>query len=308
MKAIAEAPSKAIITGEHFVVHGAWALAAALPMRVRVEVEEAQDLVVLSDRFTSTAPEMLPVAKTAVSVLKEYSIRPRVRVKITSEVPNGAGLGSSASTLVALVSALSRLFSLKLGAERVIEKSMVGEQHVHGRPSGIDPTICTRGGVLLFRRGSRPKRVMLDRPRALIVSYTGSSRSAKGQIDSVSQLRESHPTQFANLTDTVSELSLMAAQRLAEGDMKGLGRLMTINHLALKALGVSSGRLEELIETLTTMGCYGAKLTGAGGGGCVVAVSPKAKEKSIVTGLQGRGFETYRAGIPVDGVRSWLER
>jgi mevalonate kinase len=308
MKAVAEAPSKAIITGEHFVVHGAWALAAALPKRVRVEVEEAPSLSIESDRFSRSARELLPVARTVESVLREFSVRRPVRVRIASQIPGGAGLGSSASTMVALVAALSRLFSLGLGVEKVIEMAMVGEKQVHGRPSGIDPTVCARGGVVLFRPHSRVRRVAFDGTRSLIVSYTGGSRSTRGQISSVAKLRDTYPTLFASLSESMSELSLLAAERLAAGEMKALGRLMSFNHLALRALGVSNESLDGLVERFASMGSYGAKLTGAGGGGSVVAVSPKAKEKSIVSGLQARGFETFSASVPVEGVRSWLER
>lgn len=309
MKAIAEAPSKVIIAGEHFVVHGAWALAAALPRRVRVEVKESGSFKVVSDRFAKgTSAWLRPVGSLVEAMAREFSFKPALSVSVESKVPEGAGLGSSASTMVALASALSRLHSLRLGPEELARLSMVGEGEIHGRPSGIDPAVCSLGGVILFRPGRRPKKVRFSGKRTLLVSYSGVRRSTKRQIARVSDMKEKFPSLFAGLTESASEVSLMAAERLAEGDMKGLGRLMSFNHAVLSTLGVSNEPLDRLVDLSLSLGSYGAKLTGAGGGGSVVAVAPEAKEKSIISGLKARGFETFRAEVPVQGVRSWLER
>jgi mevalonate kinase len=309
LKAVAEAPSKAIITGEHFVVHGSWALAAALPRRVRVEVRKASALGVRSDKFPGvSSPQLIPVARVVEAMAREFSVSPAVGVSITSAVPEGAGLGSSASTMVAVASAFSRLNSLGLGVEEIIGYAMVGEERIHGRPSGIDPTVCAHGGVLLFRPGSKPRKLALAGPETLIVSYSGVNRSTRGQIGRVSRAKDRHRALFSLLAESMGELSIMAAEDLGAGDMKALGRLMTLNHVVLGAVGVSNETLDGMVDLLASMGAYGAKLTGAGGGGSVLAVAPKAKEKSIVSGLTARGFETFRARVPVEGVKSWLER
>jgi mevalonate kinase len=309
MKAIAEAPSKAIITGEHFVVHGAWALAAALPRRVRVEVSESAGFNVISDRVSGTdTPGLRPVARVVEAIAKEFSFNPRLKVSIRSEIPEGAGLGSSASTMVAVVSAVAKLRSLETQASDIIRFSMVGEREVHGRPSGIDTAVCAIGGVVLFRPGSTPKKVSFVGRRSLIVAFSGKKRSTKRQILRVGGVKETFPSLFGGLTEAASEVSLMAAKRLAEGDMKGLGRLLNFNHAVLSTLGVSNRPLDRLVDLSLSLGAWGAKLTGAGGGGSVIAVAPGGKEKSIISGLKGRGFEAFRAEIPVNGVKSWLER
>jgi mevalonate kinase len=140
-----------------------------------------------------------------------------------------------------------------------------------------------------------------------MISYSGRKRSTKGQIGRVSLMKDRFPGLFSSLGDAVSELSLAAAERLREGDMRGLGRLLALNHAALEMVGVSNKTLDEMIDIFASFGSYGAKLTGAGGGGSVLAVAPEAKEKSIVSGLTARGFETFSARIPTEGVRSWSE-
>ena len=307
MKAVAEAPSKVIITGEHFVVHGAWALAAALPRKVRVEVTTSTSPSVRSDKFGPKSPELAPVRTVVEEVGREYSARAPVSVSIVSQVPGGAGLGSSASTMVAVASALSRFHSLGLGTDDIVRLSMAGERDVHGMPSGIDPTVCAYGGVILYRPGSAPRRVSLKGRRTVIVSYSGVERATKGQIGRVSQTKEKHPGLFTRLSQAVSGLSVEAGEKLAGGELKALGNLLALDHAALDSMGVSSETLDSMVDLMTSLGCYGAKLTGAGGGGSVIGFAPEAKEKSIVSGLSARGFETFAARIPTEGVKSWLE-
>ena len=308
MIAVSEAPSKAIITGEHFVVHGAWALAAALPPSVRVEVEPSPKFRVSSDRFVGGSPELRPLGLVVEAMAREFSVRGSVSVAVKSAIPEGAGLGSSAATMVACASAFSRLNGLRLGTDEIVRFAMEGERQVHGSPSGVDPNICAHGGALMFRPGHRPRKVRLERQCSLIVAYSGQKRSTKGQIGKVAIAKGGHPEFFAALAEAVSWLSEGAAGCLVRGDGGGLGRLLTLNHAILKGVGVSNSTLDEMVEALCSLGCYGAKLTGAGGGGSVIAVAPEAKEKSIVSGLSARGYETFRARIPVGGVRSWLER
>jgi len=134
------------------------------------------------------------------------------------------------------------------------------------------------------------------------------NRKTKGQIGHVSKMKEKYPGMFSSLAQGIGELSLDASERLKTDDMKGLGTLLTLNHTALMSLGVSNSTLDDMVDLLLSMGSYGAKLTGAGGGGSVLAVAPEGKEKSIVSGLTARGFETFRVSIPTEGVKSWLER
>jgi mevalonate kinase len=309
LRAVAEAPTKAIITGEHFVVHGALAFAAAIPLKVRVEMVPSDKFEAISDRFKAPgSPQLTPIARVVESMGREFTIKPTVKVSIHSAVPGGAGLGSSAATMVAVASAFSRLNSLGLRVDEIIRCSMVGEQHVHGTPSGIDPAICARGGAILFRPGAPPKKVALDHGRSLILAYSGIDRSTRGQIGRVARTKEEYPEFFSTLVKGVSDLSIAAAGRLQAGDMKRLGGILALNHAILKTVGVSNETLDSMVNLLVSLGCYGAKLTGAGGGGSVLAIAPEAKEKRIVSGLSARGFETFRVKIPVEGVKSWLER
>ncbi|HME19192.1 MAG TPA: mevalonate kinase [Nitrososphaerales archaeon] len=307
MKAIAQAPSKVIITGEHFVVHGSWALAAAIGKKVTVEVEASDRLSVNSGLFGGSSRSALrPVSEVVESMARRFSFNRDLRVSISSEVPGGAGLGSSASTMVAVAAAVSKLQSLELGTKELVECAMVGEEEVHGRPSGIDVAVCAHGGVVLFRPGSVPRRVRLDGRRRVLVVLSGSSRSTKRLIGHVADVKGSLPAYFAGLAESAGDIALLAADRLERGDMKGLGKLLTYNHAVLSAVGVSTPGLDQLVDLLLSLGCYGAKLTGAGGGGSVLAVAGDGKEKRIISEVSKRGFEAFVCVIPVEGVKSWL--
>jgi mevalonate kinase len=141
----------------------------------------------------------------------------------------------------------------------------------------------------------------------MLVVFSGKRRSTKRQIARVADFRAHLPAYFAGLARSASDMSSLAGERLASGDMRGLGRLLTLNHAVLSELGVSTQDLDRLVDLLLSLGCYGAKLTGAGGGGSVVAAAPEGKEKSIISEVTRRGFEAFVAVIPVGGVRSWLE-
>lgn len=308
MIAVAEAPGKVILTGEHFVVHGAWSLAAAVDRVVRVDASDSDSNSVTSDRFPTGTPGLAPVRETLGAVQKELSSTKGVRVVIRSHIPQGAGLGSSAATMVAVVSAVARLRSCSLGAADVIRLAMSGEREVHGKPSGVDPTVCAMGGAVLFRPADGGRRVKVDGSRSLVVAYSGRSRSTRRQISRVSSVKEAFPALFEGLTESVSELSLIAARMLRRGDSAGLGKVFNINHAVLRTIGVSTRPIDRLVADLVTAGCYGAKVTGGGGGGSVVAVAPAGKEKRAISALRARGIDSFLTSVPRGGVRSWLRR
>ena len=306
--AVAEAPSKAIITGEHFVVHGSDALAAALGRKVRVEVRRAPELSVSSDRLRARNPAaLLPVRRVVSALSREHGFKPRVHIEISSNIPNGAGMGSSASTMVAVAAALAKSQGIEPTTADLVRFAMEGEREIHGNPSGIDVNICAYGGVILYRMGERPRPVKLRSPRRIVIAYSGRQRSTRAMIDRVSETKRTHPRLFQGLADSISELSLRAADRLASGDLQGLGRLLTLNHSVLSSVGASNEHLDGLVETMLSLGCLGAKLTGAGGGGSAIGVAPESEGKSIISALAARGFEAFEEQLPVEGVRSWQE-
>src|SRR3989449_7272746 len=310
LKAVAEAPCKAIITGEHFVVHGAWALAAAVERRVRVEASEAEGLVIESDGHRSSdssKKRLASVAKVVAKVSRELRINPSVLIRITSQVPESSGLGSSAATMVAVASALSKLKGMELGTSAISRYAMTGETAIHGRPSGIDINICATGGVIMYKMGEEAKKVRFAGSRRFLIVQSGTKRSTRTLIDRVSRMKLKYPGLVAGLANSASLISELAATRLVNGDMQELGRLLTYSHAVLSTVGASTPKLDRLVDLLLALGCYGAKLTGAGGGGSVLAIPREGSTDALIADLKSRGYESFQTNVPCEGVKSWLQ-
>jgi mevalonate kinase len=296
-----------IITGEHFVVHGALALAASLSQKTRVEASRASRLTVETalGRYHRAGSDLLPVERLVREMYRERGAEPKARVVISSELPAGAGLGSSASAMVATVVAVSRLEDWSLDTASIIETAMLGERLVHGNPSGIDVAVSAIGGVLQFRVGEEPTRLDLAKPVSLLVVYSGDRRSSKKLISKVSSMKLDYPHLFSKLCDSASLITELATERFLDGRLEELGRLMTYNHAVLGMVGASNERLDKLVDLCLESGCYGAKLTGAGGGGSVLGVAPAAATKEVVSRLAAKGFRSFISEAPSGGVKVW---
>jgi mevalonate kinase len=255
-------------------------------------------------------PEALKPAKRVVeSLFKARKAEPRVSISITSALAGGAGLGSSAATLVAVAGATSALEGWGLDEMALARASEAGEKLVHGNPSGIDTTISAMGGVILFRRGEEPRRVELPAPVTLLVAFSGRRRNTGKLVSKVTGMKETYPSLFASLCESATLVSRLCADALVKGDTASLGHLMTYSHAVLARAGASNKRLDELVDLCLSLGCLGAKLTGAGGGGSVLAVPPSDAEEasSVAENLSRRGYDAFLTKIPAAGARAWTE-
>jgi mevalonate kinase len=307
MKGVAEAPGKVIISGEHFVVHGATALAAAIGRNVRVEATRSDRLSITSDLGD---PEALkPVRRVVDSLYKSRKASPGVSLLISSQLPGGAGLGSSAATMVAVAGAVSALEGWGLDGPALARAAEAGERLVHGNPSGIDAAASAFGGVILFKRGEEPRTVELPAPVKLLVAFSGRRRNTGRLIKRVTGMKETYPSLFESLCESATLVSGLCADALVRGDASSLGRLMTYSHAVLARAGASNKRLDRLVDLCLGLGCLGAKLTGAGGGGSVLAVPPHREDeaKAIAKRLAASGYDAFFTRIPAAGARAWTE-
>ncbi|MFQ6134762.1 MAG: mevalonate kinase [Nitrososphaerales archaeon] len=308
----ARAPGKIIIVGEHFVVHGSYALAAAIDRGSTVHASLSDRSVILSRdlRLTAELPNrvprrLTPLAETLKATLKYLGERRGLKLELKSDMPRAAGLGSSAAGSVALVTAASSALGHTLKAEETVELAMVSERIIHGNPSGIDPTAATYGGVMLFKKGLPPRPVELEASTDFIVGFSGVGRSTSKMIRRFSEARRSRPSTFGALVRSSSTLAETAASALAGGDLTTLAAVLNFNHAVLSSLGVSSGMLDRLVEAALNAGCLGAKLTGGGGGGCIIAL-PRAGEFGVVLKRMRRyAADAWVVKVPKSGVRVW---
>ncbi len=262
----ASAAGKVILLGEHGVVYGRHALALPIPDAVRVTLTKA-------DALTHDLPE-----EFVACLLRELDAEDaRVRITLDSRLPFGKGLGSSAAIAVAVARAFDAYLDLGLDDERINEVAFASEKLAHGTPSGIDNTLATYARPMLFNRqaGLQIEFLELDHLPPLLVAWGEKTGKTNELVAAVRARRERSLEQFDRVFDQMDALSLSGADALRAGNWGELGTAMNLCHGLLNAIGVSTPELEHMVFLARQSGAVGAKLTGAGGGGSIVALCPQ---------------------------------
>jgi mevalonate kinase len=301
---IVSAPGKVILFGEHAVVYGKPAIAAAINKRIYVKsrlIDSGSGIQISSEGKTESTIEYVKHAIELVIGTKRMK-KQGIDVTIGSELPVGGGLGSSAALSVATIKSVSTLFGMDLEEEEIAKLGREAESKVQGASSGIDPFVSTYGGAIYYRDG-RFDRQQIN-PLSIVIGYTGSPSSTKNMISNVSHLREKYPKIIDHIFDVIGDISERSKIILEEDNLNEneLGDLMNLNNGLLEALGVSSFSLSNLVNAALLAGAFGAKITGAGGGGCIFALS-SGKEKEVSTAIKMAGGVPIPVEISYDGVR-----
>jgi mevalonate kinase len=323
MGVIASAPAKIILLGEHFVVYGEPAIVLAIDKRAYAKVENRNDKLLylrsanlnLAGYFENRTfkieqgnpkeakSKFEPVKLIVEKVLEKYGENVGLSIEINSTVPVAAGLGSSAAVAAAVTAAVGALLNVKMSKEDVLRITYEAEKIVHGTPSGIDSAISTFGGALLFQMdtGFQPLDVNMDIP--LVVGNTGIERSTRSQVEKVRNMREKYLQIMDHVMRAAREIVSRAVVALKENDLETIGELMNINHALLYGIGVSDESLEWLINAARKAGALGAKLTGGGGGGCMIALAKNERLQPILEAIQRAGGVPFMAKKTNEGVK-----
>lgn len=294
MKVSASAPGKVTLLGEHAVVYGKPALVTAIDKRVTVLAEETNSgrIVITSPDLhlsglrmimsgTSTHYEVCADPSPAAVYVTEAVRTAREKMgditggdfEIHSEMPVGAGLGTSAAVAAAIISAYAGLQDRRLDTRELSEMVRSVEVRAQGSSSGMDPTVVVNGGVLYFDPNKKDTRKLNSGRLYLLVGYTPRVMSTGESVRRVRTLYERHSGTVSRVLESIEDLVTEGFAALASGDYAGLGELMNINHGLLSALGVSSLRTEEVVHVSRSAGALGSKITGAGMGGAVLSLS-----------------------------------
>jgi len=319
---VASAPAKIILFGEHFVVYNEPAIVLAIDKRARASAELRTDerLHVNSvglglsgffvkgrfhpERGGEEARTRLEPVRIAIQRVLDISKKEvGVDVKIESSIPVAAGLGSSAAVAAAVAAAVSQLLDARLSKEEIFHIAYEAERFVHGTPSGIDPTISTYGGVLLFHKDRGVKSLNVKGDIPLVVGDTRMERSTGELVGMVRERRGQFPSIIDSIIKTGGEVALRAVRALETGDLKAVGELMNINHALLCAVGVSNEPLERLVYAARKTGALGAKLTGAGGGGCMIALCLPEKLEEVAEAIERAGGTAFIARKTNEGAK-----
>ena len=296
MKACASAPGKVILFGEHFVVYDKPALVSAIGLRAYAEVERSGQGIIL-DGWAGENPAI----RASACVAEELEYSGGINLRIWSSIPQSVGLGSSASVSVASAAATSLLLKGELDLELIMRAAHIGESLVHYRPSGIDTTIATYGGGGIYTRSKGFKSMDFNLDEILIIN-TGKARRTGDLVKKVKEFKDAHGEEFEKILEDAEQIIWEAVDALKARDVESIGKLMLRNQELLRRVGVSSKEIEDVIELCMKSGAFGAKLTGAGGGGCVIAVAEEGKINLLMENL-GKSFEVMRCELMAKGVR-----
>jgi mevalonate kinase len=300
---VARAPGKIILFGEHAVVYGRPAIAVPLAMvhasaevtnlpdaqpgRVRIDAPD-----IGASYWLHEGPAEDPLGRAVRITLDELGGGefPALQVSVTSDIPIAGGLGSGAAVSVALIRALStHLSGQPLALDRQSALAFEVEKLHHGTPSGIDNTVVTYNQPVYFVQGEAPKPFQIGRPFSLVIGVSDLPSPTASAVSMVRQGWIQDAEHFEDLFDAIGGVVDRARSAIEEGQPADLGALMNENQALLEELGVSSTVLREMIEAARKAGASGAKLSGAGLGGNVIALVSDATREGVLEALEAAG-------------------
>jgi len=299
-----KAPGKIILFGEHAVVYGQPAIAIPVTRvnataRVIPNLEAKAGYVRIQaadiqlDKYLTALAEDNPlgtaVKLTFAAISPEHI--PAFTLHITSNIPISAGMGSSAAVSIAIIRALSAFLGKPLTTLEISDIAYEVEKIHHGTPSGIDNNVITYGTPIYFLCGKPVEFIQINHPTYWIIADTGEKTPTRETVSAVRDSFDADPNYYESIFEKIGLITQQAKKALNFEDLKTLGMLMNENQLLLKELKVSSQKLDHLIETAKTAGASGAKLSGGGRGGNIIALAPPEKLKSIEQALIGAGAQ-----------------
>lgn len=288
------ANGKVIVCGEHSVVYGRDALAAALPCGVEARAVRA-DTSTLSIDGRRLKPD--EPAVTALACIAQTLKTPPCAVDVTLRMPVGVGLGASAAMAVAVTRAVATLYERGCDQETLLRAAHLWESEFHGTPSGVDAACAALGGCLLYNRHRGPVATTVGRPLYLAIAVAGPASSTKAMVARVAAIRERDHRQFELALDHLQTIVQSAQRAVASGAHAELGALVDENHRLLVNWQLSTPAIEQACSVARTAGAYGAKLTGAGGGGCVLAVGDAHTQPLIARAWEQLELQTLSVCI-----------
>jgi hydroxymethylglutaryl-CoA reductase len=302
---VATAAGKVILLGEHAVVYGRHALAVPIPDAVRAAVVQSENASTLTVRDWGLRSVVKPDSREGIDaainlILEDLGIADSsFAISISSSLPRGMGLGSSAAIAVAIIRAIAKCMDIEVGEARVNEIAFACEKLAHGTPSGVDNTLSCYGTPMLFQNTGalKAENLALDEVPPLVVAFSRSAGPTQEQVAGVRTRFDRDPARYNTIFDQIDDIAKAGAIALTAKQYGELGSLMNICHGLLNAIEVSTPDLENMVSIARQSGAVGAKLTGAGGGGSIVALCPHS-EDVVRSALHQAGYKTLQIREP----------
>ena len=338
MKSVASAPAKIILFGEHFVVHGTKAILAAIDKRVTVTSSFTENKTIkinsqlgtlevpMSSSHEEVKSELRPFVYLANKMINSHQDVNGLEITVNSDIPIGVGLGSSSACCVAATASISGLFN-ELSREEIINLSIEAEKTIFPDTSGADCTVCTYGGKIVY---PSIEKIGNTFDLNLLIANSMIPHSTKSSVEKVNKFKENDEERFSQLCELENGLideviyaikandvptgfentDRSLHNRLQEEEKDGrehfLGKKMSENQKYLEEIQVSNDTLRDMISSLSEIS-LGSKITGAGDGGCIIALI-KDENMDKVPELLGKGKECFSVKIDTKGVVCEIEK
>jgi mevalonate kinase len=295
---VGRASGKVILLGEHAVVYGVPAIAVGIDRGASASatttVEGRKLRVNTWGAEVDATDETRDLARAFAALLGAARVQGPIFVEADADLPPGGGLGCSAALGVAVARAVLTTVHGSATDEQTLECAMAWERVFHGNPSGVDAACATLGGSVRFEKGQPIETLVVRAPLHFAIGHSGIASSTRSMVESVARQKERRPEVVQKAFEGIASLVSNARLAIEAGDRSALGKLMDMNQMLLAGLMLSTEEIEKMCGIARGAGALGAKLTGAGGGGCVVALcESRTAAETVAEAWRSAGFESF---------------
>lgn len=300
---------KVILFGEHYVVYGLPGIASAISDTTTATIEEAKKYELIDNRPATEGykdkkqGEISREMKLILDFMKIDVEKTPVRITLSGNLFCTSGIGASAALATSVARAFSGRLCLNLNDEQINRISYEGEKGSAGTPSGIDNTCATFGGLLWFEKNMEGgentiELIKIREPIRIVLGNTGLSAVTSEIVADVRQARDGDPEKFKRIFGDYENLVIEGRKALDDYDLEKLGKLFDENHRLLQETGVSCKELDHLVSLAKENGAIGAKMTGTGRGGYMIALTPdKEQQEKVAKAIEQEGFKVLMTEI-----------
>ena len=299
---------KAILFNEHFVVYGVPSIVSAIGRYTIAKISSSNKNGYKINDYRNATPGYkegkIHQQKTSIeNIIKKMNlnfIKDGINIELGGNLFASSGIGASAASCVAIVRAFNSYYNLNLREEEINDIAYEGEKGYHGTPSGVDNTASTFGGLIWFEKSEKNiiKKIDITNPIEVVMGNTGKVANTELAVKGVRDRRETNPDKYSEIFNRAENIAYLAKSALEGEDYSELGKLMNENHKLLQQIEVSTRELDFLVNIAREHGAYGAKLTGGGLGGNIIALTPgRDLQEEVANAIEKEGFQTLKTVI-----------
>jgi len=313
LKSIASAPGKVILFGEHFVVYGVKAILCSINKRVTVTAEKTSERKIsINSKIGKLDLDPNKLISEINSPLKPFyylankAIENKdtgIHIQIDSEIPLGAGLGSSSACCVAGAAAIFKLFG-DISKEKILKLAIEAERTIFENTSGADCTVCTYGGIMEYDKNNGFKKIEHEPNFQLVIINSNIEHSTQSMVSKVKEFEKRNKEEFSRLSNLESKVIEDVLKLIKENKMQEIGQKMNQNQEYLENIGISNNELTSMIK-IGQESSFGAKITGSGGGGCIFALTNESNLQNILKKFKDNNYECFSAKIDFKGLNTF---